>query len=40
MTNLAAKPAGRERREYLSDRLTDALLRYQDDSPGGPLPAV
>ena len=40
MTNLAAKPGGRERREHLSDRLTDALLRYQDDSPGGPLPAV
>jgi arylsulfatase A-like enzyme len=30
LTNLAAKPAGRDRREHLADRLIDAMLRYQD----------
>lgn len=39
LANLAARPAGRERREHLSERLADALLRYQDTTPDGRLPA-
>ena len=30
LTNLAHRPEGRDRREHLADRLTDALLRYSD----------
>ena len=41
LENLAAKPAGRDRREHLADRLSGALLQYQAITRGnGPLPPL